>query len=105
MTGTTAPGTSRQPDARRAAAPVSFFVDEAIVTIVPSGVRSAPPKPHSDLAAGLTAVAPASTAASIRLRTVAGWATTNDSVKPRNPFVGASEGRNRTAPSRSKAAS
>ncbi len=47
------------PSICRVAAPVSFSAGIAIFQIVPSGVRTTPPWPHSDLVSGCSDVAPA----------------------------------------------
>jgi hypothetical protein len=55
------------------------------------------------LAPSFSAVAPASSAASIKPLTIDGWATLSDSVKPRKPVGGASDSRSRTELSMPKA--
>ncbi len=91
------------PSICRVAAPVSFSAGVAIFQIVPSGVRTTPPWPHSDLATGRSDVAPASRAASTRAVTVAGWDTVSARVNPRKPVVGSSDARRRSPVSRPKA--
>src|ERR1700759_4970499 len=75
---------------------LSFFSEVAIFQIAPSGARTTPPKPQKDLAAGLSVLAPASRAASMRALALAGWGTVSDSVYPRKPVDGASEARRLT---------
>jgi len=87
----------------RVAGPLSFFLEVAIFQIVPSGAWTTPPKPHSDFAAGLSGVAPASRAAAYRALTVAGYATVSESVNPRKPLVAACAGRSRSSGPRPKA--
>ena len=73
------------------AGPESFFAEVAIFQMVPSGAWTTPPTPQKDLAAGLSAVAPAASAASVSAWTVLGCETTSEIVKPRKPLVGASD--------------
>ncbi|MGO8685703.1 MAG: hypothetical protein ACLQT7_00765 [Candidatus Dormibacteria bacterium] len=64
--------------------------------IVPSGACPTLPEPQIDFLNGFTGVTPGSSAASIKPLAVAGGDTVSDTVNPRNPVVGASEGRTRT---------
>ena len=88
-----APSSSTILSISRVAGPESFFLEVATFQIVPSGACTTPPKPHSDFAAGLSVVAPAASAASIRALTLPGCDTVSESVKARKPLVGASEAR------------
>ena len=63
------------------------------------------PESFNGVIAGFSGAAPASTAELISSSTSAGWEQTSDSVKARNPVVGASEVRRSSRQPRPKAAS